>query len=180
MDSTYSPENQSGDISKVLIVGVSDNLSVRNLFEKEMEKSIEKHNVKAMRSLEAMPGDAAIDRESFDKYFQAQQIDAVLVTRLIDAEKVGLYAEGQDTKTPQAVAATWWDHYQNTYDRYAEPGSFEYANILRVETNIFDVGSEQLIWQCHSKSFQKNNTEDVLRDIAKILGKAMKEDGVMK
>ena len=178
-DSSRFAENQTGDISKILIVGVSDNVPVRNLFEKEMEKNIEKYKTVAMRSLEAMPSEAAIDRESFETYFKSQQIDAVLITRLVDQEKIGLYAEGTDTSTPQAVAATYYDHYQNTYERYAEVGHFDYATILRVETSIFDVETGNMIWQCHSKSFRKDNTEEVLADLAKLLAKTMKGDGVI-
>ena len=65
------------------------------------------------------------------------------------------------------------------YDRVADPGHAEYANIVRVESNLFDVETEGLIWQCHSKSFNKENTEEVIADLAKLLSK-MKDDGVVK
>ena len=59
-DSQLFSENQSGDIGKILVVAVSDNVPVRNLFEKEMAAQIERHGVQVMRSLEAMPGDVVI------------------------------------------------------------------------------------------------------------------------
>ena len=177
-DSQTWPENKTGDISKVLVVGVSDNHSVRNLFEKEMALRLEKAGVTALRSLEKMPRDAIIEREAFDTYFSSENIDAVLVSHVTKVENVGIHSEGTEYQQAPAAVNSYYDYYTAAYYNVAEPGHFEYAKILRIESNLFDVESEQLIWQCHSKSFNKENAEKIIDDLTKMLGNAMMEDGI--
>jgi hypothetical protein len=178
-DSKTWPENRSGEISKILVVGVSDNHSVRNLYEREMQERLQKRGVVVMRSLDKMPKDAVIEREAFETYFQSEGIDAVLVSQVIDVENVGVYSEGYEYGQPPVALNSYYDYYTNAYYNVSEPGHFDYAKILKVESNMFDVSSEQLIWQCHSKSFNKENAEKVVGDLTKLLSKAMVEDGVV-
>ncbi len=179
-DSRIWPENSSGEISKILVVGVSDNHSVRNLYEREMQQRLQKHGVVVMRSLDKMPKDAVIEREAFETYFKSEGIDAVLVSQVVDVENVGVYSEGYEYAQPPVALNSYYDYYTNAYYNVSEPGHFDYAKILKVESNLFDVSSEQLVWQCHSKSFNKENAEKVVGDLTKLLTKAMVEDGVLE
>jgi len=178
-DSHTWTENQSGDIQKILVVGVSGNHSVRNLFEKEMKARLEKLGITAVRSLEKMPRDAAIERDAFAEYFSNEQIDAILVSMVDSVENVGVYSEGLEYEQPPLAVNSYYDYYTRAYYNVSEPGHFDYAKILRVESNLFDTKTEQVIWQCHSKSFNKDNAEKVIDDLTKLLAKAMKEDGIV-
>ena len=177
-DSNLFEEHKTGAISKVLVVGVSDNESVRNRFERQMSEQIERYGVTTSRSLQHMPASEPINRDSYVKYFSQENFDAVVVCRVIDHEKVGVYSAGDDYRQPDDLRSTDYNFYDLTYHAAAEPGHYNFAEILRIETEVLDVGSEEMIWQCHSKSFHKDNAEKLIADLTKMVGKAMKEDGV--
>ena len=62
-------QNRTGDIQKVLVVGISPNGPVRNRFEQEVKKQLGKHKIDAVGSLEVLPKEEAINKEAFVKYF---------------------------------------------------------------------------------------------------------------
>jgi hypothetical protein len=179
-DSTKWPENQTGEISRVLVVGVSDNNSIRNLFENKMKDHLEKYDVDVIRSLDKMPREAIIERSAFETYFKSENIDAILVSQVVNVEKVGAYSEGQEYEQPAVGLNSYYDYYTRAYYNVSEPGHFEYAQILTVESNLFDVGSESMVWQCHSKSFNKENAQKIIGELTKMVAKAMSEDGIIR
>jgi len=176
------PENHTEPIEKILVVVISDNLPVRSLFEQEMKAKLEKQGVTAMGSLEAMPGDAKIDKEAFETYFKAQQITTILLTHVVDEEKMAIHAEGQEYSGtgPRTYWAGYYDYYYQMYDRTSEPGHFQEATLLLIESNLFAVHNSQMIWTCASKSVHRENAREIIGDLTKMTVKAMKEDGVLK
>ena len=182
-DSQRYMDNQTGDLKKILVVAVSSNVPVRNLFEKDMATQIERHGVEVVRSLEEMPADEPIKEEAFANHFANKQIDAVLVSHIVDVEKIAEHTDGEQyDQMPQMSAYnyTYYNYYYRTWDRAAEPGHFEYAEIVRIETTLWDVETQNVIWECHSKSFHRENAKDIISDLTKLLGKTMKEDGVLQ
>lgn len=174
------PENNTAPLEKVLVVVISDNLPVRSLFEQEMKKRLEKQGVKAMGSLEAMPGDAKIDREAFETYFKAQNINAILLSHIIDREKMALHVEPQEYSGtgPRTYWAGYYDYYYQMYDRTSEPGHFQESELLLIESSLFAVKNSEMIWTCQSKSVHRDNARDIIDDLTKMTVKAMKEDGI--
>ena len=182
-ESKANTEFMTGPLHKVLIVGVSDNAVVRNRFEQELKRHLTKAGVQALGSLEAMPRDAKIERDAFEKYFHDMGIDAILITQVVDVEKLAGFEQGQEY-TGETTRVSWaqsnyYSYYYDTYDRTAEVGHFQYGEILRVESDLFDVESENRIWQCFSKSFHKDNTEKIIDDLSKLLVGALKDDGIL-
>ena len=175
------PENNKNPIEKVLIVAISDNVPVRNFFEQELKKRIEKTGVKAMGSLEAMPYEAKIDKEAFETYFKAQNITDILVLRMVDKEKVAIHAEGQEYSGtgPRTYWAGYYDYYYQMYDRTSEPGHFQEATLLMIESSLFEVDNADIIWTSASKSFHRDNAKDIIKELSKLIVNAMKEDGVL-
>lgn len=175
-------ENNTESIEKILVVVMSDNLPVRSFFEQEMKKRLEKQGVKAMGSLEAMPGEAKIDQEAFDTYFKAQNIDAILLSHVIDEEKTAMHVEGQEYSGtgPRTYWAGYYDYYYQMYDRTSEPGHFAEATIVYIETNMFAVHNSQMIWTCASKSVHRENAKDIIDELTKLTVKALKEDGILQ
>ncbi len=174
------PENNTEPLEKVLVVVISDNLPVRSLFEQEMKKRLEKQGVTAMGSLEAMPGDAKIDKEAFETYFKAQNINAILLSHIIDREKMALYVEPQEYSGtgPRTYWAGYYDYYYQMYDRTSEPGHFQESELVLIESNLFAVKNAEMIWTCQSKSVHRENAREIIESLTKLTVKAMKEDGI--
>lgn len=173
-------QNRTGDIQKVLVVGISPNGPVRNRFEQEVKKQLGKHKIDAVGSLEVLPKEEAINKEAFVKYFNDQQIDAVLVTRVVSAENTAGFVEGEDYTNPQNMwIYNYYSYYYRTYDKAADVGHFEYGEVVKLETNVFNVENEKLIWQGESKSFLHGNTLDIIDELSKLLVQGMKKDGLI-
>ena len=179
------PENISTVIDKALVVGVSDNRVVRNRYEQDMVKQLEKHKVSAVGSFKALPRNEAISREAFEKYFSEHEVDVIIITNVASAEQLAGYQAGQeysgggDGKPMAQHMSNYYNYYFHTWDRADATGQFQYGELLRLETFVYDVSSENLVWHGSTKSFSKDNTEKLLDDLSKLLVKTMREDGII-
>ena len=65
MASTWTDESFEVErFEKILIVGISTNVSVRNAFEKELKEKIIKKGATAIGSLEVLPKDEKIEKQN--------------------------------------------------------------------------------------------------------------------
>lgn len=134
LHSTWSDEGYSGNIKKVLIIGASENEGTRRVFEREFVNQLKPHGVESLPSNEILPAEKMLDKETILSKIQDLNIDAVLVTRLVEE------------KTQTVYYAGWYDGYKQSYGR-----SFK-DQIVNLETSLYEVKTEKMIWSALSET----------------------------
>jgi len=162
-----SPEARPGSVGKLLVIGLSDRDVTRRVFETELSTLFREKRVDAMPSFQLLPELPEASDEGTEVIRSAiagRGFDSVLVTRLL----------GIDTKTTEVPGRTEvvedWDHPYRFYPYYArsykvvhQPGYTVQNNIVRLETNVYDVASEGLIWAAVSETFNPASLNDIVR-----------------
>jgi hypothetical protein len=84
-------------------------------------------------------------------------IDALLTITLFDSRKEQRYVPGSSTSVGIGVGAPVYGYPYAAYFGYAwevtsEPGYYEDASTYFIETNLYDVASEKLLWTGQTKT----------------------------
>ena len=173
-DEAYEVEH----FDKILIVGNSPNPSVRNAFEKQLKEKLTKKGVTAISSLEVLPVDEVISKESFYKYFKDENIDAVLVTRLVDVKETAEFVEGETYVQPVAgYYGGFYSYYSTIYRDIPDPSHFSTERVYQIETSLFKVEGEKLVWHALSEAYNPNDALDIIDDLAKNIAKKLSDAG---
>ncbi|KPJ78240.1 MAG: hypothetical protein AMJ54_04510 [Deltaproteobacteria bacterium SG8_13] len=142
-------------VSDILVIVVADSDETRRYFEGRFVEALKAAGVDAIASADAipMPSDLELKKEAILQAVARHESDAVLVTHLADIA----YTESRSRANPQEYG--YYSYYGILYKYYHDPGySRTYATVL-LETNVFDVQTENLIWSGQTKSLDKAQVE---------------------
>jgi len=157
--SEWRDEGYAGPIRDVLIIGVSEQQTTRQIFEETFVSELARRDVAATASSTLMSTDDQISRKTVEAAIKDQSIDTVLVTRLLGVEEREAYYEPTTTR-----------HYRNYYTYYshswnhAYSGSYRKYDVLQLETNVYDVKTSKLVWSMQSESVDPQSATQVIKD----------------
>jgi hypothetical protein len=176
---TWTSEDYTkGGIEKILVIGIHENQSVRNLFERTLQSKLSKRGIEVLRSLEKIPHDTLVTRDAYYKYFSDQNINAVVVSRVVNIKRLADFVEGDSYYVAHNSYHSMYDYYNLSYVQ--ERGHFEFGNEVRIETNLFETKEATLVWNCISDVFHTDNTEEVVAGLAGLISTELMKGGFLK
>ena len=148
-------------VSDLLVILVADQDETRRFFENRFVETLKAAGVDAVASADAipMPSDLELEKDAILAAVDQYESDSVLITHLADIA----YAESRSRLNPQEYG--FYSYYGALYAYHHDPGhSRTYAKVL-LETNLFDVATEKLIWSGQTKSWDKNSKAEIIDDV---------------
>ncbi len=154
---------KNGSLDNVLIIGVLKNDTARRMFESEFIKYFRYEKIKAVESFRVLPTDTLEGNEARDAIVQKRKelgINAVLLSRITGSRTK------EETIPGMTITAGYgmpfgsyggWGAYAGVGYSFPGPGSpttQSYSHedrFLIVETQLFDVRSEKLVWAAQSE-----------------------------
>ena len=82
-------------------------------------------------------------------------VDAVLVTRLIKVDENIHRTPGQTYVVPQVYYNHFYGYYRRVYREVHTPGYITKEVVVHLETNLYDVKTEVLVWATLSKTLDR-------------------------
>jgi len=166
--------------NNVLVVGLAQKHQVRTSFEYQLTREFTSRGISAMASIDGIPRDVQLDKQNFAQYFGDKNFDAVLVTGLVSADTVEQYNPGNVYVLPVGHYNTWHGYYGAVYAVHHEPGYWTSNTEFVLESNLYDVASEKLIWRGISKAVNPENAMEVIKELSKNLVDRLALDGIVK
>ena len=162
--SVWRDESYSGKIKKVFIIGASTKPDIRRIFEHEFVNQLKSRGVDAVASNQVLPSDKMLDKETIVSKIKGLDIDAVLVTRLVEKKTIVTQYGG------------WYDNY---YGSYARTFTDE---LVSLETNLYEVWAEKLIWSVLSETVLKEEHSSYrpMKSLVKVMVKKLSEEKFIK
>ena len=171
----------SGTVDNILIIGVSDQPVVRRLFEDTFVKELAALGVSAKSSYQILTDEQISSKDSLDAAIESQSMDSVLVTRVIGVEEIETYTPPTYTYTPST-----FDHHYRDYHSYfdhavrvATPGYWDKYEVLKLESNLYDSASQQLIWSIQSESFDPRSATQLIDDQISVAIRSLRDTGLI-
>ena len=151
-------------VSDILVILVADRDETRRVFEDRFVAALKSVGVDAIGSADAipMPSDLELKKEAILQAVEKYESDAVLITHLADIA----YAESRSRANPQEYG--FHGYYGFLYRYYNDPGHSRTYSTIVLETNLFDVQTEKLIWSGQTKSMDRAKAE-VINDVISLV-----------
>lgn len=166
-------------VRRLMVIGVSENPSGRRSFEDAFVAALQKEGVEAAQSYLFLPSDGRLEESLVKKVVREREIEAVIVTRLLDVEKEQQYVPPTTTYAPRVGYRGYYGYYGASYDVVTSPGYWRTATTVKMETQIYDSVTADLIWAAQSDTFDPSSTDDVIQSVTKAITKRLASDGLL-
>ena len=158
MIDSWMDESKAGySIDNVLVIGISQKEITRNLWENTFVELLGKNSIKAQAG-HIVSGDQAIepDRKSILAAVQKIGADTVLITRVVGTEEKTKTRPGIVHYEPAPYYMGMYDYYGYAYRTVYNPPVNYNETTVRLESNLYDVATEKLIWTARSEAVDAN------------------------
>jgi len=196
----WSDQHYKGQIKKVYIIGLAKDDPNRMFFEDTFESRLTSEGVKAISSYkDLLPLNQNLDRQDIIRRMRNNDCDSVLLTRLVSQKKVSSLSGGRGSYTftpssnlggpgasfhrlpsgtPEPYYGTWYKYYNNGRMNYLAPTSLDKV-ILTVESVLYDLHTEEMIWSAQLETHKEGNFENMVRLFVEEVTKDLKGKGLI-
>jgi len=157
------PQYGGEPIKKLLIIGVSDRPAVRLSFEDHFVGEFQREGLEAVSS-GAVLGTGQIDSTRIHDFVVQNDIDAILVTRLLGVDQEQQYNPGMTYWTPSYYGG-FYGYYNYGYSAYTTPGYWSQYDVVRLETIIY-YRDAQILWAANSEAFDPGSEDAVIKGLS--------------
>ncbi len=163
-------------VSNVLIIGVSSDESNRRLFEKTFVQQLNVVGVTAISSADVIPipADQKMEKEMILQVVNKFKNDAVLVTHIAGMEKRKSYKPAV-----YSMGVSYYGSYGYYHAHRIKPSSVSSHTKLCLETELFDVESEKLMWSGQSQTWESDSVKKVIDGVIKVAVKEMQKNKLL-
>jgi hypothetical protein len=172
-DSWRDPSVGRIEFKKVLAMAITADETLRRVAEDEM--------VRQMPGVQAVASYTLLTEEDYRNLEQAKArvaaagFDGVVTMRLIKSEQ-------QVTQVPGAYATAYpqfWGYYGYAWPMVYDPGYLRTDTIVQVETKVYALADDKLIWSGLSETFNPRDAQDLVRGVAEAVAKDMRKQGLI-
>lgn len=173
-DSTYA----GAPFRHVLVMGFGSDGATRRVFEDEFVKSLQTTGVTATASYTLESGVSETDIDKVRELVKRSGADGVLTTRLVGLDKHTGVMPGQMMVVPTVgYRRGLYGYYSSAVVMQSPPTAYSYE-ILTLETNLWHVIGEHLVWSGTTETFAPENTKKTTQELAQVVVKTLRAQGL--
>ncbi len=160
-------------VNDVLVIGLARHPTTRNIFEKAYVEDLTDENIRAIPSHKVVEGTLVPTKEALLEVIQMTDAKTVLITRLANRKRKTYY---QDATGP--ITSAYEEPYGAFFQSQA-PQTAATKVFVYLESNIYDVESEKLIWSATAEAKDPIMTKEYMKKVTNIFIKDMKDKGLL-
>ena len=164
----------------LLIIGIAEKDHNRRLFEEEFANQLKAAGVASEVSYTILPQGTDINRDTVASAIEGKAIDAVIVTHLVGVEEETVYRQNMDYRPSYGYYNGLYNYYPHVNTYVQQPGYYTTHDVVKLETNLYEVASEDLVWSAQSRSFAPESAKEVIDDLVKLVINDLQEKGLIK
>jgi hypothetical protein len=175
--SVWKDETKTGKINKVFVLAVVQEPTYRRSVEYGIADSLNEDHLRAIPTLDSFPNIDDIDKTVAAKMIKEFGIDSILLVRLVDRKVETTYVSGTshyDGFYGNRYAGGWHNYYGGGYNRFRTPGYTTETYISTVETEIFDIATDYILWTTLTET-KGNVVPEAIKDYLQTIDKSFVE-----
>lgn len=172
-------------VKKIFIAGMSDDFIVRARLEEKLKEQFISRGVEVVLSTELFPkkqftGNSEIPEEKMAEMIREEKCDFALTTALLDVKTEERYQPGTEyTKVPYVFYRNYYRYYYYRYPVVYEPGYYTETSTYFLETSLFSIADEKLVWSTQSEAVNPSGFESWFKGYSNLIMKQMQKDGII-
>jgi hypothetical protein len=156
-------------------MGISQNKGIQRFFEDEFVRQLRERGTDAVAGYTVLPYDEAMDKNFIAAKTKELSADTVMITRPLGRKTERTYVPGQGYAVPGSYHR-WGSYYGHAYS----PGYVVEDEYVYVETNLFDVATEKLIWSAQSETVLLATDQELIKSFIKTMIAKLSSDKLVK
>src|SRR6478735_591874 len=162
----------SGPTNKVLVIAMVKDEASRRIIEDNLVK---RFKGQAVQSYTTFTPEVLKDAKEdiLSKYLADNKFTHVLLMHLADIEKETSYVQG----TSSGYYGGYGRYYGYGAGYYSSPGYYTTDKNYLVETTVYSVSPDKLLWTGTTKTINPSKVEKTVNEIADVVTEKMKKDG---
>jgi len=169
-DQTYG-----GPVKKILIMGISQKKGVQRFFEDEFVRQLRQRGTAGVAGYTILPYDEKIDKDFIAAKAREAGADTVLVARPLGRQTQRSYMPGQVYAVPGSYSR-WGSYYGQAYS----PGYVVEDEYVYIETNLYDIATDNLIWSAQSETIILAADQELIRSFISTMVAQLSSDKLIK
>ena len=162
---------------KILVVMVSEDGTTRRQVEDRIVNRItSRHQAEAVQSYTLLSGDDLKNDERAKQILAEAGFDGAIDLRLVSTDKEMTYTPG----TYQQPYYNFWGYYDYAWPTVYQPGYLQTNTIVTMETLIYSMTDNKLVWSGTTETFNPSSLEDTIDGIAGEVSKELTKQGLVK
>lgn len=163
-----------GKFNDVLVLSLNSDDSKRRVFETGFLAELDRRSVESSASYEILPNHADLGKEKIKAAIAGSSIDAVLVMRQVRVKKEDRYVPPRMDYVGDPYYGSFYGYYGQFAPIYT-PGYITEDTIVHLETNLYAVDGEKLVWSGKTETFNPKDANTYVGEAAKtIIGQLTK------
>ncbi len=162
---------KQGDFKKVLVLALVENEGSRRIIEDKLVSLLKTQGVASYSYL--TKEDLAGTLEAAKAKIKKDGFDGIITMRLAKIEKDVNYVPG----TYPSYFYSPWSYGAYAAPMYYDPGYYQVDDVYNVETNLYTLNPEKLIWSGVTSTINPEKIDKAVDEIAKVVKDKMVEEG---
>ncbi len=152
---------------------ITENPGQRRAAETALADEISKRGLPTQPSYALLPGDMVRDTARAHQALREANVEAVIVMRVVDEQQRTTYTPGT------AYYGSTWGYWGHGWGAAYSPGYVTTDQILSVETLIFSVSQNKLVWAGQSETTNPSKIDSFMRELVEVVGKEVRKSGLV-
>jgi hypothetical protein len=152
------------------IIAITDTERRIRIWESAFSTALNAAHVTPILGSNLVPPGVAADEATLMNAIRDSKADMVALTRLVSIDKEETYVPGSTSYyAPASAAYGFYPYYYSSVDVVSTPGYYQTDKIYTLETNVYDVGTEKLIWSGVTETLNPETGQDGATDVAQTI-----------
>lgn len=176
---------KSQPYSRIIVAALKSNTIAKETVENDIA-TILGTSTEILKSISEFPPDISnsdTDKVAIMNKVKNKNIDAILTISLVNKETDTRYIPGRAPYNPvngYPYYDNFWGYYSYWYPNTFNQGYYIEDKVYFIETNLYDVKTEKLIWSAQSKTYNPLDLKTFSKEYSTLIAKKLKQDGLIK
>ena len=185
--SWVEPDNTKS-YKDLLIIGIGESEQNRRAYESHFIEELRARGVEAEASYKLIKSNEKIDRDTVTKAIEGMGMDGVIVTHMVAVDEETIYrpTTGYGYGGYGGIGygggyyGGMYSYYPHVNSYVHNPGYYTTHETYTLETNLYDIESEELVWSARSRTFSPESVQEVIVDLTKLLINDLEDKNLIK
>jgi len=159
---------------RVLAVFISNESNTRRAAEDQLARRVPN----GVPSYTILPDSILRDKDAAKAFVEAQGFDAAVIMRPVAVDKETNYVPGTAYAVPAGYRSAW-GYYGAGWGYAGDPGHYTQDKVVYIETNLYSLTDDKLVWSSRSKSYNPDNMAKLVDEIVDQNVAEMKKQGAL-
>lgn len=170
----HAPGAQPIRFQKVLAACICRDQATRRSVEDELVR----HIPKAVAAYTILDESAARDTATARARVREAGFDGAVVMRLVGVDREQTYVPGTTYVAP-AGYHSMWGYWGYGYSAAYQPGYVQETQVVRFDTNVYDVTQQKLVWASTSETYDPSSIREAVGKVVEATTTEMRREKVM-